>query len=181
MKHLLTGEETERLRFRPIALTDKPEWLDFFKTKGTAEFIALGHLNTPEEKCETYFERCLKRYADGLGGLNVLIDKATNQMVGMCGLLIQTVDGVTRMEVGYSLLPQHWGKGYASEAAQKCRDYAFENNLTEDLISIIHIDNEASKKVARTNGMQVFTTTMYKDFPVDIFRITKDEWKALKK
>jgi len=93
---------------------------------------------------------------------------------------MQEVDGVLRMEVGYSILPEYWRKGYATEAARKCRDYAFEQGYTDSLISIIHPDNINSKQVAMRNGMQLYKHTSYKTMQVDVFRILKDEWLALK-
>lgn len=180
MKYLLEGQETQRLKFRLLQNSDFETWIDLFRKEGVARFVALDHLATPEEQCQMWFERAFTRYNDERGGLNVLIDKQTNQLVGQCGLLIQEVDSVTRMEVGYSVLPQFWCNGYATEAAIKCRDYAFENNFTDSLISIIHIENVSSMKVAANNGMKLQTTTVYKGFPVNIFQITKKEWLKIK-
>ena len=59
------------------------------------------------------------------------------------------------MEIGYSILPQYRNKGYASEVAQKCKNYAFENDWRDQLISIIHVDNIGSEKVAIRNGMSL--------------------------
>ena len=110
--------------------------------------------------------------------MNVLIQKATGTFLGQCGLLIQTVDGVDELEIGYSLLPLYRGKGYAIEAARKCRDFAFENNLSDSLISIIDPDNVASQKVALQNGMKLDKCTIYKDGHYNIYRIHKNEWEG---
>ena len=110
--------------------------------------------------------------------MNVLIDKKSKELVGQAGLLIQEVDGGTMMEIGYSILPKHWKKCYASEAAVKCRDYAFKNGFTNELISIIHVDNLASVKVAEINGMTLWKTVDFKDMPVHIFKITRTEWDS---
>jgi len=59
--------------------------------------------------------------------MNALIDKKTNLLVGQCGLLIQSVQNIERLEIGYSILPEYWYNGYASESAIKCKNYAFEN------------------------------------------------------
>ena len=90
--------------------------------------------------------------------------------------LFITVDGIEELEIGYSLMPEHRGKGYALEAAKTCKDYAFENNLSDALISIIHIDNKASERVAISNGLKLDKTTTYNNSPVNIFRINKCDW-----
>ncbi len=94
-------------------------------------------------------------------------------MIGHCGLLIQTVDQVQELEVGYSLLPEFWNNGYATEAAKKCLEYAFANELSESVISIISITNLPSEKVALKNGMTISQQTTYHGNKVNIFRINK--------
>jgi RimJ/RimL family protein N-acetyltransferase len=176
MKYLLKGQETARLKFRLLEREDFTTWLQLFEDRTATGFLGLADIGTPEAQCEKWFEITENRYKNDTGGLNVLIDKETNEFIGQCGLLIQEVDGVREMEIGYSILPKHWNKGYATEAAQKCRDYAFEHNFTDSLISIVHIDNIRSEKVARKNGMTLNKKTLFKEMPVTIFRITKTEW-----
>ena len=153
MKYLLTGQETERLNFRLLESADFDEWMNLFKAENIAEHLELDPKLSPTELCKIWFDKAFHRYENDLGGLNVLVDKKTNQMVGQCGLLIQTIENEERMEIGYSILPEFWKKGYAIEAASKCKDYAFENNFIDSLISMVHINNLASEKVALRNGM----------------------------
>ena len=54
-------------------------------------------------------------YKNGLG-LFVLIEKETGIRIGHAGLVKQEIDGKEEIEIGYWLLPQYWGKGYAREA-----------------------------------------------------------------
>ncbi len=177
MKYLLEGEETERLKFRLLQKEDFDDWLPLFNVEKVAKFLAFDPSLSPVELCEAWFEKIFYRYENDLGGMNVLVDKVSNRMVGQCGLLIQTVEEQERMEIGYSVLPRFWGKGYASEASQKCRDYAFENNFRDSLISMIHIDNIGSEKVAMKNGMSLEKTLKnYKGCPANIFKIEKQEW-----
>ena len=172
----LEGQETERLIFRPVQQTDFDTWLRFCQFPNSLTYIFPEEelaLADPVAYCNIWFNRVFNRYANGLGGMNALIDKHTNEFVGQCGLLIQTIDEVEELEIGYSLMPEHRGKGYAIEAANKCKQYAFDNNLCESLISIIHINNSASAKVALANGMTLEKTTISKGQPVNIYRIFK--------
>jgi RimJ/RimL family protein N-acetyltransferase len=108
--------------------------------------------------------------------MNALIEKTTGKLVGHCGLLIQKVDNITELEIGYSLLPAFWNKGFASEAAMKCRDVAFERDYALSLISIISLSNTASARVAQKSGMTIDRQTVYNDNDVNIFRIRKESW-----
>jgi len=171
MKYLLTGQETERLKFRLLKPEDFNSWVDLFKTNNVAEYLQLDPKLSESELCKIWFDKAFYRYENDLGGLNALIDKKTNRLVGQCGLLIQNIENIERLEIGYSILPEFWNQGYASEAAIKCKNYAFENNFADSLISMIHIDNLSSEKVALKNGM----TFEKRLNSFNIFRIDKEE------
>ena len=47
-------------------------------------------------------------------------------MIGQCGLTWQEADGRTVLEVGYLFSQAYWHRGYATEAARACRDFAFD-------------------------------------------------------
>lgn len=173
MKYLLTGQETERLKFRLLKAEDFDSWVDLFKAYKIAEYLDLDPKLSQSELCQIWFDKAFHRYENDLGGMNVLIDKKTNRLVGQCGLLVQTIENMERLEVGYSILPEFWKNGYAIEAATKCKNYAFENNFADSLISMIHIDNLSSEKVALRNGMSF--EKKIKSF--NIFRIDKENWK----
>jgi len=170
MNLLLEGEESKRLSFRKVLKTDFNAWLPFHQEPLSSLYFA-GEVLEPEAACQNWFTKVFNRYAQNLGGLNALINKENGQLIGMCGLLIQTVDELQELEIGYSILPEYWKKGYATEAAKKCKNYAFQRKLAESIISIIHIDNIGSQKVAMNNGMFLDKTTTYKGIPVHIFRV----------
>ena len=173
MKYMLVGEETERLRFRMLLENDFDTWIELFKHNNVGNFLGMANIPTPEGQCEKWFDITMDRYENDLGGMNVLMDKNTGEFIGQCGLLVQEVDNNRELEIGYSILPKFWNKGYATEAAKKCKEYAFQNNFADSIISIIHIDNIQSEKVARKNGMFADKQTTFKDMPVNIFRVNK--------
>lgn len=173
MKYLLTGYESERLKFRPLELADYDWWMGFCENQqATCYFDFSGNISS-KQFCDLWFEKVFDRYKNDTGGHNVLIEKTTGKPVGMCGILIQEVDGVKEFEIGYSLHPGFWGRGFATEAAQTCRDFAFNNQFTNSLISIIHTENIPSARVAIQNGMIFDRKTVFKEIKVNIYRIKK--------
>lgn len=179
MKYLLCDQESKRLKFRLLEPSDFETWLKLFEGKNVAGFLGMAHIPTAREQCQFWFDLQKKRYENDLGGMNVLVEKSSGKLVGQCGLLVQELNGKEVIEIGYSVLPEFWGKGFAPEAAQKCRDFAFENGFAESLISIIHLDNSNSEKVALKNGMKNTGQSTFKEMPVNIFRITRSEWMEL--
>lgn len=176
MKYTMAGVQTERLRFRAISRSDFDAWLEFHKDPKTHEHW-IAESEAPETECEKWYRKQFFRYENGLGGMNALIEKRTGLFIGHCGLLVQTVDHITELEIAYSLLPGSRNNGFATEAAKKCRDVAFEHAFAPSLISIISVTNTPSEKVALKNGMTLDKTTEYKGNKVNIFRICREEWK----
>ncbi|MBI1224842.1 MAG: GNAT family N-acetyltransferase [Bacteroidetes bacterium] len=174
---LLNNLTTDRLRFRPLTLEDKPLLMDFFEDPITTEF----HLIDAETPiyADNWLRRQLSRYTNDQGGLHAVELLETGELVGQCGLLYQWVDGIPKWEVGYHFLRKHWGNGYATEAAQACRNFCFENEMAETLISLIHPDNLRSQAVAKRNGMTEWKRTIWRKMSVVVYRIRRSEWESV--
>ncbi len=168
--YLLDGEETERLLFRSIRISDYNEWLKFFENDQTSKYW-IANYGTPESECRNWYERQFMRYETDMGGMNALIEKESRRLIGHCGLLKQTVDNIIEIEIGYSLLPSFWNRGFATEAAAKCKTFAFQRKLSTSLISIISLSNMPSTIVAKKIGMSLDKSTWYGLNEVNIFRV----------
>ena len=175
---LLHQKETSRLRFRNITNEDYTPWLEFLRDEIATKFF--NKPNSPEEMCRDWIERCLLRYENDGHGLYALNEKNSNEFIGMCGLMLQEVEGKKFMEVGYHLFPKYWKKGFATEAAVYCRDFGFENNMALDrkIISLIHTENFNSQAVAKRNGMKLERVAVWREVPHCIFAISTEEWST---
>lgn len=162
--------QTERLYTRFLTIDDVDIWTTFFDEPECAKYFPNPDLLNARTRAENWINKGLTRYKENTFGLQALINKETNEFIGQCGLLKQEVDGVKELEVGYSLLRKHWGKGYATEAAKFFKNYGFENKLAPSIISTIHIDNIPSQQVALRNGMTKEKRTKWNDIDVFIFR-----------
>ena len=178
MKFLLINQETDRLKFRQLEDSDFENWLELFNDDETAQLLGMTEYKSPRERCEKWFEWTFDRYENNLGGQNVLISKEDNKLIGQCGLLVREVENNFELEVAYSILPEYRMKGFAIESAKKCRDFAFENNFHERLVSIIIPENVNSKNVALKNAMNFNRKIEYSNKQMDLFQITKNEWKS---
>ncbi len=170
-KYLLEGARTERMHFRRFTPQDFDLWLPFFLDPSSTRYWE-GIPTDPQTACREQFQRIFERYAKDLGGMNALTHSASGELLGMCGLLVQQVDGKEELEIGYSLLPEARGLGYATEAGLLCRDRAFERGWAESLISIIHTSNKPSMQVATRLGMKRRNQTRFRDNPVWIYEVS---------
>ena len=167
--------ETPRIRTRFLSLEDVNAWANFFKDPEAVELFPTFGLTTDEERAKHWVEKQLDRYATKSYGLQALIDKKTNEFIGQCGLLMQEVDGKIEIEVAYHIFKKYWGKGYAPEAAAAFIDYAFKNNLTSSVISIIDKRNTKSQRVAEKNGLTREKETKWSGMDVFIYRLPKEK------
>jgi RimJ/RimL family protein N-acetyltransferase len=86
------------------------------------------------------------------------------------------IDPKKWMERGTTILPEHWGKGYSTEAGEAVLRFAFETLGLEGMVSIVHKDNKASLRVIQKNGFQI-DETVQGDLPDFIhFYITREQY-----
>ncbi len=146
--------ESERLYYRPITKEDTKPWEAFFIDNPGLHFVGINAPKSPREESIIWTERQMKRYEETGIGMLAAVEKSTHQMIGNVGLILrENIMGEDFFEIGYSVIPSCWGKGYASEMAIRFRQYFEEEGLDEQVISIIHIDNVGSQRVAEKNGM----------------------------
>lgn len=180
--YLLFGEETQRLRLEPVTATMYDDWLPLFAIPEVGKYLSMDEQLNQLERCDEWFKKSLNRYKDKTGGMNALFHKETGKLIGKSGLLIQDIDDKKYLEVGYSILPEYWGKGYATEAATFIKNKAFELGYDQAfgtfLISVIHEENIGSQQVAIHNGMSRFKEyPNYTEKPFFIYRQTRAEWE----
>jgi len=170
----MLGQASARLDFHAVSEADFAEWLPFYKDPRSSAHWAYASAEEPAARCQQWFASQRYRAANQLGELNTLREKGSGVLVGYCGLLVQTVDGLPELEIGYSLLPAYWGQGYATEAALSCKAFARTHHLAQSVISIISLTNVASQRVALNLGMHVDKVTWYAANEVSIFRVALD-------
>ncbi|MBM4445426.1 MAG: GNAT family N-acetyltransferase [Chloroflexi bacterium] len=83
-----------------------------------------------------------------------VIEKRTGQIIGHCGIIEKDVEGGGEYEIVYVLAKSAWGKGFATEAANSVKDYAFNHLGLKRLIALIDPDNPKSQKTAMNIGLK---------------------------
>ncbi len=164
-------QESERLRFRKVTAEDIDGWLAFFENNDRLHFLGMDTTKPVRELAEGWINKQLERNeVHGLGHLAV-IEKKSNQFIGLCGIIPREVDGKKEMEIAYSLKPPFWGQGYGTEMAQHMRKFGSEHELATRFISIIHKENKDSMRVAEKNGMRVLFETEFMGMEVYIYGV----------
>jgi RimJ/RimL family protein N-acetyltransferase len=94
----------------------------------------------------------------------------TTQFIGFIGLKYQNFESpcTPAVDIGWRILRQHWGKGYASEGARRCLGYAFKTLGLDQVVSHCPTLNKPSERVMQKIGMArqgEFLHPLLEDFP----------------
>jgi RimJ/RimL family protein N-acetyltransferase len=103
-------------------------------------------------------------------------EKSSGSFAGRIGFLNPA--GWPGFELGWTLGREFWGKGYATEGAQRALKYAFEEMDRDHVISLIQPENKASIKVAERLGEKLEGQTQVFDHEVLIYGIDRANWQA---
>jgi RimJ/RimL family protein N-acetyltransferase len=103
--------------------------------------------------------------------------------IGMVGISWSEKDAP---ELGYWLGVEHWGQGFATEAARAIIDYFFEEFDAEHLYAGARVTNPSSRNVLEKCGFQWSGVELHRfealgsSTPVDRFRLSRGVWSSLK-
>lgn len=142
--------ETERLYLRKMNQNDFDALCRILQDE-EAMYAYEGAFS--DAQVQEWLDRQIVRYQRWGFGLWAVILKETDEMIGQCGLTMQQWKDDELLEIGYLFQRQYWHNGYATEAAEACKKYAFEVLEADKVCSIIRDTNIPSQNVAKRNGM----------------------------
>ena len=169
--------ETPRLILRPFAADDLDRMGELMADKDFMRF-SMGPMK--REQVQGFLDKVIGWNRDGLPSQFAMIVRSSGTLAGYCGFFHHEVDGKMEIEIGYRLQRDFWNRGLATEAARAVRDHGVRDLKLEYLISLIHPDNQASRRVAEKNGMTLERETTFRGFPTFVFAITRKHWMKLR-
>jgi ribosomal-protein-alanine N-acetyltransferase len=168
----MTALQTARLNLRPFSEDDLD---DLSELMANADFMRFSPGVFSREQTAVFLDKVRRRDREGLSSQFAIIFRQVERLIGYCGFFLQTVDGVEELEIAYRLDPSYWGHGIATEAARAVRDHAFDELRLSRVISLIHPENIASRRVAEKNGMIPEKETIFRGFPTIVFGINHEQ------
>lgn len=168
--------ETERLYLRRMDRTDLEFFIGIHSDADVARYIGAGNPR-PQSETEQWFRDIQDSYKNANLGQLTVIRKSDGVRVGRCGLSDAAVEktetpGRLRKgwffsahvpigvdvdhlpELGYTFGRDHWGKGYATEAARSVYEYALTHLSYPAIMSVIHAENKGSRAVVEKFGVR---------------------------
>jgi RimJ/RimL family protein N-acetyltransferase len=161
--------ETERLLLRPTSYKDFEGFVTLMTDPESAKYIG-GPLSR-DQVWRGYAAMAGAWVVNGFSMFSV-IEKQSGQWIGRVGPWRPA--GWPGTEIGYGLIREAWGKGYATEAATASIDWAFDILGWSEVIHCIDVNNLASKETARRLGAQ---PDGFAQLPAPFDKATVEKWK----
>lgn len=152
--------KTERVSLRQLTLADASFIVTLLNDKSFIKNIADKNVRT-EADAHNYLKQGPLASYDSFGfGLNIVSLNEGGTPIGMCGLLKR--DELPYPDLGYALLPEFCGKGYAFEAANALLRYELPKYNLNTVLAIVSPTNLSSNKLLMKLGFsQIESTVLY--------------------
>lgn len=144
---------SERLGFRNWNLTDIDKMHEINSDEKVMEFFPT--IPTKEQTTE-FIQRMTNQLRDK-GFCYFAVDKLEdNEFIGFIGLSEQTyeADFTPCVDIGWRIKRSEWNKGFATEGAKKCLDYALNDLKLENVYSIAPKTNTKSEHIMTKIGLK---------------------------
>ncbi len=153
--------ETERLLLRLPRLEDAAEAVTLLGDPEVMRF--LGGDTVPAEDAPAVVVKWIARWDDNDCGPFSIVRREDGRWLGRTGVLVWDVRTWTHTtfasagehaqpELGWALAREHWGNGYATEAALAVREWAYGDRGVGRLVSLITPANVRSQRLAERLG-----------------------------
>ena len=145
--------EAERLYLRELMIDDKKELMRVLSDPESMKFYPHPF---SEEEVEQWIQWNIENYKKYKHGLWAVIIKEGEEFIGDCGITMQNIENEIAPEIGFHIIKEYCNKGFATEAAFVCKEYAFKVLNYPRIFSYTTEQNVSSQKVAEKIGMQVY-------------------------
>ena len=158
--------ETGRLLINKITIDDAAFILELMNDKDWIKNIGDKGVRTIEDAQAYIQNRFLKTYIESNYGFYTMNLKNTLQIIGIVGLVDRK--GIDHIDIGYGILPEFRGKGYAFEAAKAIYDYGYQELNLEKIVAIVNPDNLPSIKLLSKLGLEFEKMVRLPDEEIEI-------------
>jgi [ribosomal protein S5]-alanine N-acetyltransferase len=143
--------QSDRLAFYQLTLADSALMLRLLNEESFLRNIGDRGVRTLAQAEQYLQDGPLRSYQQHGFGMYRVVRKTDGVNIGLAGLVFREYLGIP--DVGYALLPEYSGAGYASEAALAVYHYGKTVLNLPAIVGIVAPDNLASKKILEKIGL----------------------------
>jgi [ribosomal protein S5]-alanine N-acetyltransferase len=166
--------ETERLHLRGFTANDLDLLFSLYSNPDVTFFISIDGQPLTRERTQERLTATLFRWTQLGIPMWAVFREADQSFIGRCGF--QIYEATKEVELAYTLLPQAWGNGYATEAGQACLEYAFNVLNWKRIVSRTRPSNTRSLRVMEKLGFQIEKVGEDIAGPAVFEFLTKEMW-----
>lgn len=145
--------KTERLIVRQYAFESDAD--NFFALNGNEDVMRYIRSAKTREECDTFLKQNIEAYkTNPLMGRWAVDEKATGKFVGSFAFI--PVEGTENSQLGYALLKEYWGRGFATELTREGIKYVFSKTDLDEVYGITQAENAESQKVLVKTGFKPY-------------------------
>lgn len=142
--------ETERFSLRPLYMEDDKDLFTLRSDKSVNQYIGRTPPQSIEEVRE-FINKILDNIQKGYSILWAVCPKGSDRLSGtIC--LWNIVPDEAKAEIGYELLPEHWGKGIMQEVIPVVLQFGFEKMRLETIDAVLDEQNVKSVRLTEKFG-----------------------------
>lgn len=180
MESQVTGEkfhfpliETERLTLRMLTADDLDAVYVLFNDNDVQKHLSPANRRTREQLKVTLGKLTLYWKERGFGIWCICL-KDSKKVIGYCGF--QYLDKTPQVEILFGFLKDYWGNGFATEAANACLRFGFEEAHCSKIFATTLPENIASQSVLEKIGMLFIKRAKYYQMDSIIFMVSCDQY-----
>lgn len=163
--------ETERLILRKFSLDDFFEYYHVMKEPQVGRWLrgVDDGAGFTKEETRQWIQGFINSWDQYGYGPFAVVEGNTNKLIGHCGIRFNPNYDWT--EFMYGIHPEHWGKGYATEAAKRCLDLGFIDLGLDRIYDYTLPDNLRAINVMKKLGMKYVKNFNHKGFDQVLYEI----------
>jgi RimJ/RimL family protein N-acetyltransferase len=173
----VTEIETARLLLRPWQPDDLAEFTRLLTDPEVTRYIVVHAPFSPQDVAELSARTLAQWERNGFGPW-AAIKKRTGRWVGRMGLNeLPDWPGPHKIEVGWELHREFWGRGLATEGGRAGVRYGFKTVGLERIISATMATNAASRRVMEKCGLRFQEELHFRGADVAWYAIDRSDWQ----
>ena len=163
--------ETERLIVRSYTKDDYDNYFSLHGNDVVMQYIRPAQ--TREESDAKFEETILYAAPHPYLGRWAVVEKRSGNFIGSF-VIIPIPDDPEKIQLGYSFLPEYWGKGFATEVSKEGVYYFYYKTPLSEIYGVTETPNIASQKVLLKNGFHFFEKKMEGEKELMLFVLKRD-------
>lgn len=169
-----TTLQTERTVLRMFTPEDLDALASIFGNANVMKYLGHDCQPIPREETETAILSMIKHWKERNFGRWAVIEKESNRLIGCAGF--RSYEDTA--ELFYILDEPFWGKGFATEIAQECVRFGFEERDFDRIVAFTRLGNTASRNVLNKIGLNLQGNIKIFDIEAVQYVIKREDYKS---